>query len=133
MTHNLAVVLLKFFELEILGPYDLVKVWSKLLQTQRAVGSIIFHTAIAFVGCTIVGSLVDAIAQIAFSEVMAEIVIAITAILVATLINPATVVITAIIVVVPAVVIPEVMTVVIPTTVVVPATIMATVFALTVV
>ena len=31
-------------------------------------------------GCTIIGSLVDAIAQIAFSEGMAEIVIAITAI-----------------------------------------------------
>ena len=46
-------------------------------------GSIIFHTAIAFMGCTIVGSLVDAIAQIAFSKVMAEIIIAIMAILVA--------------------------------------------------
>ena len=46
-------------------------------------GSVIFHTAIAFVGCTIVGSLVDAIAQITSSKVMAEIVIAIAAILVA--------------------------------------------------
>ena len=61
----------------------MAKVWSKLLQTRRAVGSIIFHTAIAFVGCTIVGSLVDAIAQIVSSEVMAEIVIAIAAISVA--------------------------------------------------
>ena len=46
-------------------------------------GSIIFHTAIAFVGCTIVGTLVDAIAQIMSSEVMAEIVIAIVVISVA--------------------------------------------------
>ena len=42
-------------------------------------GSVIFHTAIAFMGCTIVGSLVDASAQIASSKVMAEIVIAIAA------------------------------------------------------
>ena len=87
-----------FFELEVLGPYDLAKVWSKLLQTRRAVGSIIFQTAIAFVGCTIVGSLVNAIAQIAFSKVMAEIVIAITVIPVATLVDPMTMVITAIVV-----------------------------------
>ena len=127
MTHNLAVVLLKFFELEILGPYDLAKVWSKLLQTRRAVGSVIFHTAIAFVGCTIVGSLVNVIAQIAFSEGMAEIVIAITATPIATLVNPATVVITAIVTVVSAVVIPVVAEVVVPTTV------MTTVSALTVV
>ena len=133
MTHNLAVVLLKFFELEILGPYDLVKVWSKLLQTQRAVGSIIFHTVIAFMGCTIIGSLVNAIVQIVFFEVMAEIVIAITAISVAILINPATVVIAAIIVVVSAVVVPNVATVVLPTAVVIPTTIMTTVSALTVV
>ena len=90
-------------------------------------GSIIFHTVIAFVGCTIVGSLVDAIAQIAFSEVMAEIVIAITAIPVATLDNPATAVITAIIAVVSAVVVPVAAVIVVPTT------IMATVPALTVV
>ena len=69
-------------------------------------GSIIFHMAIAFMGCTIVGSLVNAIAQIAFSEGMAEIVIAITVISIATLVNPATMVITAIVTVVSAVVIP---------------------------
>ena len=90
-------------------------------------GSIIFHTAIAFVGCTIVGSLVNAIAQIVFSEGMAEIVIAITAIPVATLVNPTTTVITAIIAVVSAVVVPVVAAVVVPTT------IMATVSALTVI
>ena len=45
--------------------------------------SIIFHTAIAFMGCTIIDSLVDAIAQITSSEVMVEIVIAITTISVA--------------------------------------------------
>ena len=111
----------------------MAKVRGKLLQTQRAVGGIIFHTAIAFVGCTIVGSLVNAIAQIAFSEVMAEIVIAITVIPVATLVNPATAVIAAIIAVVPAVVVPVVVAVVIPTAVVVPTTIMATVSTLTVV
>ena len=72
-----------------------------------------------FVGCTIVGSLVDAIAQITFSEVMAEIVIASTAIPVATLVNPATVDIMVIVTVVLAVV--------------VPTTIMATISALTVV
>ena len=86
-------------------------------------GGIIFHTTIAFVVCTIVGSSVNAIAQIAFSEGMAEIVIAITAIPIATLVNPATVVITAIIVVV----------VPVATAIVVPTTIMATVSALTVV
>jgi len=79
------------------------------------------------VGCTIVGPLVDAIAQIAFSEVMAEIVIAITVIPVATLDNPTTVVITAIIVVVSAVVVP------VATAIVVPTTIMATIPALMVV
>ena len=78
-------------------------------------------------GCTIVGSLVNAIAQIAFSEGMAEIVIAITAIPVATLVNPVTVVITAIIAVFLAVVIPVVAAVVVPTTT------MATVSALMVV
>ena len=96
-------------------------------------GGIIFHTVIAFVGCTIVGSLVDAIAQIAFSEVMAEIVIAITAISVAIQIGPATVVFTAIIAVVSAVVIPNIATVVLPTAVVIPTTVVATVSALTVV
>ena len=90
-------------------------------------GSIIFHTTIAFVGCTIVGSLVNAIAQIAFSEVMAQIIIAITAIPVATLVNPATAVIVAIVVVVSAVVVLVVAAVVVPTT------IMATVPALMVV
>ena len=128
MTHNsgvfLTVVLLEFFELEVFGPYDLAKVRGKLLQTRRAVGSIIFHTAIAFVGCTIVGSLVNAIA---FSEGMAEIAIAITTIPIATLVNPATTVITAIITVVSAVVAPVVVAVIVPTT------IMATVSALTVV
>jgi len=82
-------------------------------------GSIIFHTAIAFVGCTIGGSLVNVIAQIVFSEGMAEIVIAITATPIATLVNPMTVVITAIVTVVSVVVIPTI--------------IMTTVFALTVV
>ena len=82
----------------------MTKVWSKLLQTQRAVGSIIFHTVIAFVGCTIVGSLVNAITQIAFSEIMAEIIIAITAIPDATLVSPATAEIMAIVTVVLAVV-----------------------------
>ena len=90
-------------------------------------GSIIFHTAIAFVGCTIVGYLVNAIAQIAFSEGMAEIVIAITAIPIATLVDPATAVITAIVTVVSTVVVPVV------AVVVVPVTIMTTVSALTVV
>ena len=78
-------------------------------------------------GCTIVGSLINAIAQIAFSEVMAEIVIAITAIPVATLVNPATAVIVAIIAVVSVVVILVVAAVVVLTT------IMTTVSALTVV
>ena len=90
-------------------------------------GSIIFHTAIAFVGCTIVGSLVNAIAQIAFSEVMAEIVIAITAIPIAPLVDPGTAVITAIVAVVSAAV------VLVVAAVVVPVTIMTTVSALTVV
>ena len=100
-----------------------------------AVGSIIFHTAIAFVGCTIVGSLVNAIAQIAFSEGMAEIVIAIMAIPIATLVDPATAVITAIVVVVSSIIIPVVAAVVVPvvTAVVVSTTIMTTVSALTVV
>ena len=78
-------------------------------------------------GCTTVGSLINVITQIAFSEVMAEIVIAITVIPVATLDNPATAVITAIIAVVSAVVVPIV------AAVVVPVTIMTTVSALTVV
>ena len=95
--------------------------------------SIIFHTTIAFMGCTIVGSLVDAIAQIASSEVMSEIVIAITAISVAIQISPATMVFVAIIAVVSAVVVPNVAAVVLPTAVVIPTTIMATVSALTVV
>ena len=82
-------------------------------------GSIIFQTAIAFVGCTIIGSLVNAIAQIAFSEGMAEIVIAIMAIPIAALADPMTTVITVIVIVVPAVV--------------VSTTIMTTVSALTVV
>ena len=75
----------------------------------------------AFVGCTIVGSLVDAIAQIAFSKVMAEIVIAIAAISIAIRISPATVVIVAIVAVVPAVIV--------PTAVVILATIVAIVVA----
>ena len=90
-------------------------------------GSIIFHTAIAFVGCTIVGSLINAITQIVFSEVMVKIVIAITAIPVPTMDNPMTAVITVIIAVVSAVVIPVAAAIVVPTT------IMATVPALTVV
>ena len=96
-------------------------------------GSVIFHTVIAFVGCTIIGSLVDAIAQIAFPEVTAEIVIAITAIPVAILINPVTMVTAVIIAVISAVVIPNVAVVVLPTAVVVPTTIMTTVSGLTVV
>jgi len=98
-------------------------------------GSIIFHTVIAFVGCTIVGSLVNAIAQIAFSEGMVEIVIAIMAIPIATLVDPVTAVITAIVTVVSSIIIPVVAAVVVPvvTAVVVPTTIMATVSALTVV
>jgi len=79
------------------------------------------------VGCTIVGSLVNAIAQITFSEGMAEIIIAITATPIATLVNPTTVVIMAIVAIVSAVVIPVVAAVVVPTT------FMATVSALTVV
>ena len=86
-------------------------------------GSIIFHTAIAFMGCTIVASLVNAIAQIAFFEGMAEIVIAITVTPIATLVNPTTTVITAIVAVVVSVV----------AAVVVSTTIMTTVSALTVV
>ena len=91
--------------------------------------------AIAFVRCTIVGSLVNAIAQIAFSEGMAEIVIAITAIPIATLVDPATVVITAIVAVVSSIIVLVVATVVVPVVaaVVVPTTIMTTVSALTVV
>ena len=46
-------------------------------------GSVIFHTAIAFMGCTIVGSLVDASTQITSTEVMPEIVIAIVVISIA--------------------------------------------------
>ena len=80
-----------------------------------------------FVGCTIIGSLVDAIAQIAFPEVTAEIVIAITAIPVAILINPVTMVTTAIVMVVSSIIVLVVAAVVIPTT------IMTTVSALTVV
>ena len=110
----------------ILGPYDLAKVRSKLLQTRRAVGSIIFHTAIAFVGCTIIGSLVDAITQITSSEVVAEIVIAITAILVAIQISPTTMVVAA-------VVVSNVAAIVMSTTVVISTAIMATVSALTVI
>ena len=90
-------------------------------------GSIVLHTAMTFVGCTIVGSLVDVIVQITFSEVMAEIVIAITAIPDATLVSPTTVDITAIVTVVSVVVVPVVAAVVVPTT------IMATVSTLMVV
>ena len=78
-------------------------------------------------GCTIVGSLVNAITQIAFSEGMVEIVIAITVIPIATLVDPTTAVIMAIVAIVAAVVIPVVAAVVVPTT------IMTTVSALTVV
>jgi hypothetical protein len=73
------------------------------------------------------GSLVDAIARIAFSEVMAEIVIAITVIPDATLVSPATMDITVIVMVVSAVVVPTVAAAVVPTT------IMTTVSTLTVV
>ena len=90
-------------------------------------GSIIFHTAIAFVRCTVVGSLVNVIAQIAFSKGMAEIVIAITAIPIAILVDPTTVVTMAIVAVVSSIIVPVVAAVVIPTT------IMTTVSALTVV
>ena len=83
--------------------------------------------AIAFVGCTIIGSLVNAIVQIAFSEGMAEIVIAITAIPIATLVDPTTMVITAIVAVVSSIIVLVVAAVVIPTT------IMTTVSTLTVV
>ena len=98
-------------------------------------GSIIFHTAITFVGCTIVGSLVNAIAQIAFSEGMAKIIIAIMAIPIATLVDPTTMVITAIVAVVSSIIVLVVAAVVVPvvTAVVVPTTIMTTVSALTVV
>jgi len=87
------------------------------------------------VGCTIVGSLVNAIAQIVFSEGMAEIVIAITAISIATLVDPATTVIMVIVVVVSSIIVPVVAAVVVPVVaaVVVPTTIMTTVSALTVV
>ena len=86
-------------------------------------------------GCTIVGSLVNAIAQIAFSEVMAEIIIAITAIPIATLVDPATAVITAIVAVVSSIIVPVVVAVVIPVVavVVILTTIMTIVSALTVV
>ena len=89
--------------------------------------------AIAFVGCTIVGSLVNAITQIVFSEGMAEIVIAITAIPIAPLVDSTTVVIMVIVTVVSAIIIPDVATVVLPTAVVILTTIAATVSALTVV
>ena len=105
----------------------MAKVRSKLLQTRRAVGSIIFHVAIAFVGCTIVGSLVNAIAQIAFTEGMAEIVIAITAIPIAILVDPMIMVTTAIVAVVSLIIVSVVVAVVIPTT------IMTTISVLTVV
>ena len=97
----------------------MAKVWSKLLQTRQAVGSVIFHTAITFVGRSIVDSLVDVSAQIASTEVMAEIIIAIAAISIAIWISPTTMVIAAIVAVVPA-------------AVVILATIMATVSTLTV-
>ena len=86
-------------------------------------------------GCTIVGSLVNAITQIAFSEGIAEIVIAVMAILIATLVDPATIVITAIVAVVSSIIIPFVAVVVVPifAVVVVPTTIMTTVSTLTVV
>jgi len=77
--------------------------------------------------CMIIGSLVNAIAQITFSEGVAEIVIAITTIPIATLVDSTTVVITAIVAVVTAVVVPVVAAVVVPTT------IMTTVSTLTVV
>ena len=99
----------------------MVKVWSKLLQTRRAVGSVIFHTAITFMGRSIVGSLVDASAQIPSTEVMAEIIIAIAAIPIAIWISSATVVIAAIVAVVPAVIV--------PTTVVILAPILAIIVA----
>ena len=91
--------------------------------------------AIAFMGCTIVGSLVNAIVQIAFSEGMAEIVIAITMIPIATLVDPATAVIMTIVAVVSSIIILVVAAVVvlIVTAVVVPTTIMTTVSVLTVV
>jgi ABC-type dipeptide/oligopeptide/nickel transport system permease subunit len=72
----------------------------------------------------IVGSLVNAIAQIAFSEGMAENVIAITAIPIATLVDPATAVIMAIV---------AVAVVLVVVAVVIPTTIMTIVFALMVV
>ena len=78
-------------------------------------------------GCTIVGSLVNAITQIAFSEGMVEIVIAITVIPIAILVDPTTVVTTTIVVVVLSIIVLVVAAVVIPTT------IMTTVSALTVV
>ena len=99
----------------------MVKVWSKLLQTRRAVGGVILHTAVAFVGCSVVGSLVDASAQIPSTEVMVEIVIAIAVIPIAIWISSTTVVIAAIVAVVPAVIV--------PTTVVILATIVAIVVA----
>jgi hypothetical protein len=89
-------------------------------------GSVIFHAAIAFMGCTIIGSLVDASAQITSDEVMAKIVIAIW-------ISPATVVITAIVAVIPAVVASNAVAVTLPAAVVVPTTIITTVSALTIV
>jgi hypothetical protein len=90
---------------------------------------------IAFVGCTIVGSLVNAIAQITFFEGMVEIVIAIMAIPIATLVDHATAVITVIVVVVSSIIVPVVAVVVVPvvTAVVVSTTIMTTVSGLTVV
>ena len=104
----------------------MAKVWSKLLQTRRAVGSIIFHAAIALVGCTIVGSLVDAITQITSSEVVAEIVIAIAVISVAIQISHATVVVAAVVVL-------DVAAIVLSTAVVISTAIMAAVSALTVI
>ena len=66
---------------------------------------------------------------------MAEIVIAITAISIATLVDPATAVMTAIVAIVSLIIVPVVAAVVVPVVVavVVPTTVMTTVFALTVV
>ena len=84
-------------------------------------GGVILHTAMAFIGCSIVGSLVEASAQIASTEVMAKIVIAIAAISNSIRIGPTIAVIVAIVVVVSAVIV--------PTAVVILATIMAIIVA----
>ena len=96
---------------------------------------VVFYAADAFMRCVVVGPLINVTAQITLAEGLVEIVIAITAIPIATLVDPTTVVITAIVAIVSSIIIPVVAVVVIPVVaaVIVPTTIMTTVSALTVV